>query len=450
MSGKVAPRVRSLPLIGSALKLARAGSAPKLHLYVDRQHQEYGPVYWENLGGASGTFVADPGAARKVFLAEGSYPQHIIPPPWLLYNQKYSCKRGLFFMDGEEWLKHRRIMNPIFFKKDLAKSLDHVYKAVTDQFLKTLQKFEGKEIQNLEQLLYRHSISFTVGNLLGTAYIKNEHSLEEDINFLGSIANNIFKSTAKLMNAPVKIVALLQLPLWKEFVRAVDASLIASQKLTEKMLQLELSDGILKELLKQNIKKDILESLILDLMLAAGDTTAFTTQWALYLLSQNPLAVDRLRQDNSFIRGILRETLRLYPSACFVSRKLHEDLNILNYTIPKGEWVMISLYTIGRLEHVYPEADKFQPERWIRDASGMLTGVKEPMAYFPFALGARSCIGRKLAEAQIYSTLTKVLSIYDIELLEKVDMELQMIPVPTKPIRLLLKINKTSSQGRIS
>lgn len=69
---------------------------------------------------------------------------------------------------------------------------------------------------------------------------------------------------------------------------------------------------------------------------------------------------------------------------------------------------MISLYTIGRLESVFPEAESFKPERWLRDVNGHLLGVREPMAYFPFALGARSCIGRKLAEAQICQTITKV------------------------------------------
>lgn len=58
-----------------------------------------GPIYWDNLGvGYSGVFIADPVAARKVFLVEGSRPRHVVPQPWVLYNKRYNCKRGLFFM----------------------------------------------------------------------------------------------------------------------------------------------------------------------------------------------------------------------------------------------------------------------------------------------------------------------------------------------------------------
>nr|UYG55632.1 cytochrome P450 315a1 [Geocoris pallidipennis] len=440
MSGRTIPSVRGLP---SAIQLMLSGGPQKLHLYVDNHHRKLGPVYKDTLGGLSGVFLADPRAARAVFAAEGPYPKHVIPPPWILYNQKYSCKRGLFFMDGQEWHRYRQIMNPIFLKKNLSSSLGEVYNVITDSLLQNLSGFQDKEIENLENILYTHSISFTIGSLIGSAYLENKEFFGEDIGRLGSITNAIFQCTAELMNFPLGLAASLKLPVWKNFVNAVDSSLVASRKLTEKMLKIKLNDGILKDMLIQNLDVSILQSLILDLMLAAGDTTAFTTQWALYLLSKNPSAVDSLRRDNSLARGVLRETLRLYPAAIFLSRYIQEDLYILDYIIPKDELVVISLYTIGRLESVYPEAENFKPERWLRTNAGHLKGVNEPMAYFPFALGARSCIGRKLAEAQIYQTITKIFSKYDVVLEEDVDMELQMVPVPKKPLRLrLAKISR--------
>lgn len=71
--------------------------------------------------------------------------------------------------------------------------------------------------------------------------------------------------------------------------------------------------------------------------------------------------------------------------------------------------VVFSLYTIGRMDKHYQDADKFQPERWIRSEERKKVNT---YAYIPFALGARSCIGKKIAEAQMAFFISKVISDY--------------------------------------
>lgn len=48
--------------------------------------------------------------------------------------------------------------------------------------------------------------------------------------------------------------------------------MFVGRKLTKKIMQLELTEGTLKEIIKEDIDINVLQSLILDLMLAAGDT----------------------------------------------------------------------------------------------------------------------------------------------------------------------------------
>lgn len=69
---------------------------------------------------------------------------------------------------------------------------------------------------------------------------------------------------------------------------------------------------------------------------------------------------------------------------------------------------MLSLYSSGRDSKNFPQPNEFLPERWIRTESGTYKGVIHPHASLPFALGARSCIGRKLAEIQISLALVEV------------------------------------------
>ena len=98
--------------------------------------------------------------------------------------------------------------------------------------------------------------------------------------------------------------------------------------------------------------------------------------------------------------------------------------------------VVFSLYTIGRLEKHYQNADKFIPERWIRNEQRKKvnsyayipfgkfnwTSIREdePVCDYvtnhqliftlsPIALGSRSCIGKKVAEAQMAFFISKVI-----------------------------------------
>lgn len=70
--------------------------------------------------------------------------------------------------------------------------------------------------------------------------------------------------------------------------------------------------------------------------------------------------------------------------------------------------LVLSLYSSGRDAANFPQPNEFRPERWIRTQKGIYQGVVHPHASLPFALGARSCIGRKLAEIQISLALAEV------------------------------------------
>lgn len=71
--------------------------------------------------------------------------------------------------------------------------------------------------------------------------------------------------------------------------------------------------------------------------------------------------------------------------------------------------MLTSLYTSGRDECSFPDASEFQPGRWERDQSGKLSGVRRASSTIPYAIGARNCIGQKIANLQMHSMLSQVL-----------------------------------------
>lgn len=70
----------------------------------------------------------------------------------------------------------------------------------------------------------------------------------------------------------------------------------------------------------------------------------------------------------------------------------------------------MSIFTSGRDERYFQNAQQFLPERWNRSlqAHDQSLMVKEPFASLPFGHGRRACVGRRLAEAQMYIFLQKV------------------------------------------
>jgi cytochrome P450 len=66
------------------------------------------------------------------------------------------------------------------------------------------------------------------------------------------------------------------------------------------------------------------------------------------------------------------------------------------------------MYTSGHDAKNFPKPDEFWPHRWIRDTAGNYKGVSNVYASLPFAMGARSCIGRRIVDIQIILTMAKV------------------------------------------
>lgn len=63
----------------------------------------------------------------------------------------------------------------------------------------------------------------------------------------------------------------------------------------------------------------------------------------------------------------------------------------MKVSIPVGQKVWIPMFSIHRDPDIYPEPDKFDPERFSEEA----VKARHPMHYLPFGHGPRNCIGKK-------------------------------------------------------
>lgn len=160
------------------------------------------------------------------------------------------------------------------------------------------------------------------------------------------------------------------------------------------------------------------------MILAGHETTANALSWAVYLLARHPEVRERLEAEVDaldspapsaadlerlpYTLAVIKETLRLYPPAYMVARRATEDVELVDrsgdearsYAIGKGTIVLVNVLGIHRREDIYPDADRFDPERFLGKA-----GAHEQIrcAYLPFSAGPRVCIGNHFAlmEGQI-------------------------------------------------
>ncbi|KOX47336.1 cytochrome P450 [Streptomyces ardesiacus] len=158
----------------------------------------------------------------------------------------------------------------------------------------------------------------------------------------------------------------------------------------------------------QNVRRQVITFLV-----AGHETTSGALSFALHYLAQHPevaararAEVDRVWGDTErpgydqvaklrYVRRVLDESLRLWPTAPGFAREARED-TVLGGTHPmrRGAWALVLTGMLHRDPQVWgPDAERFDPDRF--DAKAVRS--RAPHTYKPFGTGARACIGRQFA-----------------------------------------------------
>jgi cytochrome P450 len=149
---------------------------------------------------------------------------------------------------------------------------------------------------------------------------------------------------------------------------------------------------------------------------AALETSADALCWSLYLLARHPPCYAALQEEVDRVLGgrlpthadlpdlpyallVFKEALRLYPPAAVIMRGAVCDTALGEHVIRQGDVLLVAPYTLHRRPDVYPDPERFEPERFLPHRERALPRC----AYLPFGAGSRSCIGNHFAmmEAQL-------------------------------------------------
>jgi cytochrome P450 family 135 len=145
---------------------------------------------------------------------------------------------------------------------------------------------------------------------------------------------------------------------------------------------------------------------LLTLLVAGHETTANALAWAVERLIRHPDKLDRLTDETragetEYLDAVIAETLRLRPVISIVARRLTEPVEIGGRALPAGVTVVPSIYLVHRRPDVYPEPERFLPERFIDNPPGTYTWI-------PFGGGVRRCLGGAFAHFEMRVVLAEL------------------------------------------
>jgi cytochrome P450 len=178
------------------------------------------------------------------------------------------------------------------------------------------------------------------------------------------------------------------------------------------------------------------------LFLAGHETTANALTWTLLLLDQHPKVHAELVEElEGTLRGaapsleqldqlpllerVIKESMRIMPPVPFSFRVPTDPFELNGIPFEAGTMVYYSPYVTHRQPDLYPEPERFQPERWL--------ATEPPVyGYIPFSNGPRRCIGATMAMMELKLLLAMMLPRYRLALVPDTQVDYR-VAATTRP-----------------
>jgi cytochrome P450 len=416
---KIIPGAPHAPILGwrwNYLKFLKDPTGSLRSLY-----QTYGRLC------APATFDETQPGTLCVFAPE--YYQQILSQPARFYSRNITQDQsadtplsrlgsGLISLNGEQHKRHRRMMMPAFHKKRIEAYRDHMVNVANE----VIGSWKTGETRDMLREMERITIGVATKSLFGADNAQTAHAI-----------SSAFEDVLRLnVSAGLVPINLPFFPMRRLMERSADLENEILAIIREKRALEAAGNDIGNDMLALLMQtRDEDNSALTDAELvgeiniafiAGHDTTSRALLWTLFLLDQHPkIFADVLDELESKLHGdaptveqlneipllerVIKESMRLLPPGTYTTRKATEPFEIGPYHLPKGTVLVISTYLTHHMPELYPEPEKFLPERWAKSNPS-------PYEYMPFGAGPRMCIGAPFAMMELKIVLAMILQRY--------------------------------------
>ncbi|MFD9523385.1 cytochrome P450 [Streptomyces sp. NPDC059979] len=382
----------ALPLLGHGLALRRDPLAFMMSLPA------HGDLVQIKVGPVSALVVCDPGLAQQVLVDDRTFDKGGM----LIERVREGLGNGLGTCPHGDHRRQRRLTQPAFHTQRMPAYAETMTREAAAAIGRWKQGQSIDVLADMQALTARTTMATMFADAPGqdlTSLLASFNTfshgiykrmlLPHPLDTLPVPANRRYhQARAHLQQAIAAII---------EDHRARDTRAAGGTDLLSMLLAAS-DDG-------QDLSDSEIADQVMSFFFGGIETTAATLAWALHEIARNPDIEERLHAEVDavlpagtaatfdllpqleYTGRIITETLRRYPPGWLLTRITTTDTQLDGYPIAKGTTVVCSPYLIHHQPALYPDPERFDPDRW----KGQ--NIKGPNgALIPFGGGARKCI----------------------------------------------------------
>jgi cytochrome P450 family 135 len=376
---------------------------------MERCSRRYGDMFTlRPLGIGRAVFISDPDVIKQVFTAS---PEVMRAGESNAFLQPVVGSRSILVLDGPSHLRQRKLMLPPFHGQRMQSYGD----LIADVAERELAGWPIGKPFALRPHAQAITLEVIMRAVFGVDQADRLAELSRRLTHFMETGAGRARWVATLLPVFQRRFGTDRSP-WARFVaarEAVDELLYDEIRRRRGVTDLAEREDILSLLVQARdedgspMTDEELRDELMTLLVAGHETTATALAWAFELLLKNPDALAKLEGElieggEEYLDAMIKETLRLRPVLPVVGRTLSEDVTLGGYDLPAGTMVAPCIYLTHRRPDVYPEPERFKPERFV--------GVQpDTYAWLPFGGSIRRCVGASFAMFEMKVVIPVVL-----------------------------------------
>ncbi|MBD2168306.1 cytochrome P450 [Calothrix membranacea FACHB-236] len=397
--------------------------------YMETASQQYPDIFTTVLISSQDpwVFVNHPQAIQEILVNDRK--KFVAPSDKNKILEPLVGDSSMIMLDSDRHRRRRQIVMPSFHG-DRMRSYGEIISNITEKVLSQLPKNQTFLARQAMQ-----EVSLQV--ILEAVFGVHEGERCQQLKHLTALMSDLFRSP---LSSSFLFFPFLQQDLgawspWGKFVRdreKIDQLLYA--EIAERRSQPDPNRTDILSLLMsahdeegQPMTDQELRDELMTLLFAGHETTATAMAWALYWTHYHPQVREKLLQELGtlgenpdpmsifrlpYLTAVCNETLRIYPVAMLTfARTVQEPVELLGYQLEPETAVVGCMYLVHQREDLYPNPKQFRPERFLEQQFS-------PYEFIPFGGGSRRCIGEALAQFEMKLVLAKILSNYELALVD--------------------------------
>ncbi|WP_149181954.1 cytochrome P450 [Streptomyces sp. TRM49041] len=423
-TGRQIPGPAGLPLVGSMLDLKRDSLGTFLAAY-----REHGDVVRITAG--------PPGLRTElyaVFSAEGA--QQVLATESanfrkdnLFYQEvRESFGNGLLTSQDEEYLRQRRLVQPLFTRRRVdsyaeavtgeTAALTAAWRHTPDATVDVAAEMTGLTLRAVARILFGTDVESAVDVVERCFPVIGDYVLGRAFSPVTVPRDWPTPANRRAAGAVAELYGVCDRIIEE---RRADGSVATGEDLLSLLTRAGSDeDG--------SLDAAEIRDQVLIFLLAGHETTATSLAFALHLLAGHP-EEQRLAREEAvrvlagrtpqaadldalpYLNQVIKEAMRLYPAGPVIGRRAVTGTRIGEHTIPAGADVVVAPWVTHRHTRYWDDPERFDPRRFTPEREK----ERPRYAWFPFGGGPRACIGQHFSMLESVLALAMILQAYELE-----------------------------------